>query len=54
MDKLLGAARRLNWLLAVLLAVVAAVIFSKGYEEIAAIVWLASLILVLPVLGQRR
>ena len=48
MQKLLDVVRRLKWLIAFLLAVAAAFVFHNGYEEVAAVVWLASLILLLP------
>jgi hypothetical protein len=47
-QKLLNIARRLSWIWALALAVIAAFIYRGGYEEIAAIVWLSSLIIVLP------
>ena len=53
MPKLLDVARRLHWLWALFLALTAAFIFRGGYEEIAAIVWLVSLVLVLPMWSQR-
>jgi hypothetical protein len=34
--------------LALIAAVVAAVVFRQGYQELAAVIWLGSLILVLP------
>jgi hypothetical protein len=49
----LSVARKPHWLLALVLALTAAFIFRSGYEEIAAIVWLLSLILVLPMWSQR-
>jgi hypothetical protein len=49
----LNVARKLHSLLAVFLALTAAFIFRSGYEEIAAIVWLLSLILVLPMWSRR-
>lgn len=51
--RLWNAARKLAWLWALLLALTAAFIFRNGYEEVAAVVWLLSLILVLPMWGQR-
>ena len=53
MSKHLDVARRLHWLWALFLALTAAFIFRNGYDEIAAIVWLLSLILVLPMWSQR-
>jgi hypothetical protein len=37
-----------NWILAIVVALIAAIVFRHGYEEIAAVIWLGSLILVLP------
>jgi hypothetical protein len=48
MQMLLAALWRFNWVLALLIAVVAAVAFRYGYEEVAGVIWLISLILVLP------
>ena len=53
MPKHLDVVRRLHWLWALFLALTAAFIFRNGYEEIAAIIWLLSLILVLPMWSQR-
>jgi hypothetical protein len=47
-QKILNIARKLSWLWALALAVTAAFIYQGGYEEAAAIVWLCSLIVVLP------
>jgi hypothetical protein len=52
-QKGLNVARRLNWLFALVLALIAAFIYRSGNEEIAAIVWLLSLIVVLPMWSQR-
>jgi hypothetical protein len=54
MQRGLSVARGLHWLWALSLALTAAFIFRNGYEEIAAIIWLLSLILVLPMWSQRR
>ena len=41
MQKLAGAAQRLNWAFALLLACAAAAVFRGGYQEIAAMIWFA-------------
>jgi hypothetical protein len=53
-QKLAGAAQRLNWAFALLLACAAAAVFRGGYQEIAAMIWFASLILLLPIARQSR
>jgi hypothetical protein len=53
MPKHLDVVWRLHWLRALFLALTAAFIFRNGYEEIAAIIWLLSLILALPMWSQR-
>lgn len=53
MQKLLIALRRLSWVLALLLAIAAAFIYRGGYEEEAAVIWLASLIILLPIWRQQ-
>jgi hypothetical protein len=54
MQMLLAALWRFNWVLAFLVAAVAAVVFRYGYEELAALIWLMSLILVLPMWGRPK
>jgi hypothetical protein len=46
--KPLAIFKKLNWILALIVAIVAAVAFQQGYQELAAVIWLGSLILVLP------
>jgi hypothetical protein len=46
--------RRFSWALALLVAALAAYVFRCGYEEVAAVIWLLSLILVLPMWGGPR
>jgi hypothetical protein len=52
LQNLLTALGRLNWLFALLLAVAAAFVFRSGQEEGAAIIWLVSLIILLPLWRQ--
>jgi hypothetical protein len=44
---------RLNWAFALLLALGAAFVYRGGYEEAAAIIWLVSLIILLPIWRQQ-
>ena len=44
---------RLNWAFALLLALGAAFVYRGGYEEAAAVIWLASLIILLPIWRQQ-
>jgi hypothetical protein len=53
-QKLFIALRRLSWALALLLALVAAFVYRRGYEEEAAIIWLVSLIILLPIWRQQE
>ncbi len=48
MPKLLALFQSFRWAIALLVAVLAAVVFRRGYEELAASIWLFALILVLP------
>jgi len=50
---LLAALWRFNWVLAFLVAAMAAVVYRYGYEEVAVVIWLISLILVLPMWSRR-
>ena len=52
-QKVLIILRRLSWALALLLALAAAFIYRGGYEEAAAVIWLASLIILLPIWRQQ-
>jgi hypothetical protein len=52
-QKLSVALRKLNWVFALLLALAAAFIYRDGYEEAAAVIWLASLIILLPIWRQQ-
>jgi hypothetical protein len=54
LQKLLATLCRFNWALAFVIAAVAAVVFRYGYEEVAAVIWLISLILVLPMWSNPR
>jgi hypothetical protein len=40
--------RTLSWILAVFLALIAAFVYRREYEALAAVIWLISLVLVLP------
>jgi hypothetical protein len=40
--------KSLNWIVAIVVALTAAIVFRQGYEEVAAVLWLGALILVLP------
>jgi hypothetical protein len=51
--KLLISLRRLSWAFALLLALAAAFVCRGGYEEEAAVIWLASLIILLPIWRQQ-
>ncbi len=52
--KLLKYLLKFNWALALLIAGGAAVVFRCGYAEVAAAIWLLSLILVLPMWNHPR
>ena len=53
-QKLLTLLGKLNWILALIIGLIAAIVFRQGHEEIAAVIWLVSLILVLPMWSQLR
>jgi hypothetical protein len=40
--------RTFSWILAVFLALIAAFVYRREYEALAAVIWLISLVLVLP------
>ena len=46
MQKLLATMGKLNWILAFIVGLFAAIVFRQGYEEVAAVIWLMALILV--------
>jgi hypothetical protein len=52
-QKFLSAAQKLYWVPALLLALIAAFVFRSGYQEVAAVIWLVSLILLLPMWRQQ-
>ena len=54
MQKLLAILGKLNWMLALIVGLIAAIVFRQGYEDVAAVIWLVSLILVLPMWSQPR
>jgi hypothetical protein len=53
-QKLLAIARKLNWIFALVIGLIAATVFRQGYEEVAAVIWLVALILVLPMWSRPR